>query len=153
MFCSRVPRFVWPCYVPVSRSVPEPGLEGRAVRDDPCSLRSGLRSQPSLSASALPWPWLPGSHRSRPGAGLVALETNVLPPQTGSLGHQPEYRPGNRGSAWEHVGRVAGATSGRAGTRWGDLREERWEIGLGEGKIRTWGSFQGDDSRNLGIGG
>lgn len=25
VFCSRVPRFVWPCYVPVSGSVREPG--------------------------------------------------------------------------------------------------------------------------------
>lgn len=85
------------------------------MRDEPCSVHSGLRSQPSLSTSALPWPWLPGSHRSRPGAGFVALETNVLQLQTGSLGHQPEHRPGNPGMAWERNGRSTGATSGRAG--------------------------------------
>jgi hypothetical protein len=95
---------------------------------DPCSLRPGLRSQSSLFASTLPLPWLRGSHRTRPRAGLVALETNVLQLQIGSLGHQQELGPGNPGSAWERVGRGAGSPS--AGLVPGesfDLGKQKWE--------------------------
>lgn len=129
---------------------------GGALGDggDPCSLSLGLRSQSSLFASALPWPWLPGSHRTRPRAGLVALETNVLQLQIGSLGHQQERGPGNPGPAWECVGRGAGQP--RAGLAPGvtfDLGKERWESRLGDyDKIGTLGLFKGD-RRNLGIGG
>lgn len=89
----------------------------------------------------------------RPGAGGACCpETNVLPPQTGSLGHRG-------GVAWEPapgVGAGPGGGRGRPGV-WGpgsrrlSGAEVEWGTRSGEYVVGILGKFPGDP-RGLGIG-